>query len=99
MVDYNEKEDSNCVYAIDDLLIQYMQAKESNPGSLKDIVSIRELSPDSKERINAEKSQIYIGYKVLWIIRLLLNGKEFPTGDIPDKLLYAYVHQLVDYIS
>ena len=63
----------------------YREAKEVNPGNLEEIRCIKDLSPDSMERLNAEKSQIYIGYKILWVIRLFLNGKMFPSGNIPGK--------------
>jgi hypothetical protein len=53
---YDEKEESNCVYVILNLLNLYRQAKESNPGSFEDLMSIKELSPDSIERLSAEKS-------------------------------------------
>ena len=56
----------------------YRKAKDINPGSISCINRIVNLSADSIERINAEKSQIYLGYKILWMIRLFLNGKKFP---------------------
>ena len=96
---YDENEESNCVYVILNLLNLYRQAKETNPGSFEDLVAIKELPYDSIERLNAEKSQIYIGYKILWAIRLLLNGKEFPQGNIPERRWCTYVHQLVDCIT
>ena len=78
----DRNEEASCIQVIFVILNLYRKAKESNPGSLEEIRSIRDLSPDSIERLKAEKSQLYLGYKVLWIIRLFLNGKKFPQGNI-----------------
>ena len=32
------------------------------------------------QREPLEKSSVYVGYKLLWVIRLLLLGKRFPKG-------------------
>ena len=70
-----------------------------NPGSFEQLRQIKSLSPDSIERLRAEKSQLYIGYKVLWVIRLFLNGKMFPQGNIPEARWRKYVHEIVDCIT
>jgi hypothetical protein len=81
------------------LLNLYSQAKDENPGTMDEIRAIRDLSPDSIERIRAEKSHLYLGYKILWVIRLFLNGKKFPSGNIPQMRWKNYVHEIVDCIS
>ena len=63
----------------------YKNAIDNNPGSHQEIRKIKDLSPDSIERLKAEKSALYLGYKLLWIIRLLINGKRFPQGTIETK--------------
>ena len=95
----NPNEESLCVPVILTLLQLYRDAKRSNPGTLDEIRCVKDLSPDSQERLRAEKSQIYLGYKILWAIRLFLNGKKFPSGNIPEKLWRSYVLELVDCIS
>lgn len=57
------------------------------------------MTSDSIERLSAEKSQLYLGYKILWVIRLLLNGKMFPQGNIPDRRWKNYVYQIIECIS
>lgn len=54
---------------------------------------------DSIERRKAEKSQLYLGYKVLWVIRLFLNGKKFPHGNIEEAKWRKYVHEIVDCVT
>jgi hypothetical protein len=77
----------------------YKNAIKANPGSLKEIKKIIDLSPDSIERLKTEKSALYLGYKLLWVIRLLINGKRFPTGTIEAKRWNLYVIELANRLS
>ena len=81
---YNQKENSTCIHVILSLLDLYKQAKDNNPGSFEELKEINDHPPDSIERLRAEKSQFYLGYKILWVLRLFLNGKKFPQGNIPE---------------
>jgi len=82
------------------LLGLYRQAREAkNPGTFEELKQITELSSDSLEGLRAQKSQLYLGYKILWAIRLFLNGKKFPSGNIPEPQWRKYVHEIVDCIS
>lgn len=96
---FDSKDEASCTHVILALLELYRQAKETNPGSLEELRQIDSLTPDSIERLRAEKSQIYLGYKILWVIRLFLNGKKFPEGNIPEPRWRKYVHEIVDCIS
>jgi hypothetical protein len=35
---------------------------------------------DSQKKYEIEKSRVYIGYKLLWMLRLFIEGKTFPSG-------------------
>jgi len=35
---------------------------------------------DSAKKNEIEKSKVYIGYKLLWIIKMFLEGRKFPFG-------------------
>lgn len=35
---------------------------------------------DSQKKYEIEKSKVYIGYKLLWMLRLFIEGKTFPSG-------------------
>lgn len=41
-----------------------------------------QISADDKFEL--EKSHVYIGYKLLWIIQMFLKGKKFPYGDLTE---------------
>lgn len=46
-----------------------------------------------------EKSSVYVGYKLLWIIRLLLLGKRFPKGHFEQNVWHDITHEVLDIIT
>jgi len=40
------------------------------------------LRTESTKKYEMEKSYAYIGYKFLWIIKMFLDGKRFPFGEL-----------------
>jgi hypothetical protein len=57
-----------------------LQIKHVVPFSKKDILILNIM--DSKQKYEVEKSKSYIGYKLLWIIKLYLEGRQFPYGSL-----------------
>lgn len=96
---YNRQESTTCIHVILSLLDLYKQAKGANPGSFEELKEISQHPQDSAERLRVEKSQFYLGYKILWVIRLFLNGKKFPQGNIPTQQWRRQVHEIVDCIT
>ncbi len=45
------------------------------------------------------KSQIYLGFKILWVIRLFLNGRKFPHGKIRSKKWRTFIHDIMDLLK
>ena len=41
-------------------------------------------STDKERKYEIEKSHLYIGYKLLWIIKMFLDGRKFPSGELQD---------------
>ena len=39
-------------------------------------------SVDRERRYQIEKSYLYTGYKLLWIVKMFLEGKKFPYGNL-----------------
>jgi len=60
---------------------------------------LRGLSANMQSREVFEKSAVYIGYKLLWVIRLTLLGKRFPKGHYEMKLWQSIVHEVLDIIT
>lgn len=81
------------------LLEIYRKANDANKGSVEEIASIKDMNAESSERLKIEKSAVYMGYKILWIIRLFLNGKKFPYGNLPKAQWKAYVHEIIDCVT
>jgi hypothetical protein len=46
-----------------------------------------------------ERSKVYLGYKLFWLIRLYLYGKKFPQGNIMEHKWRAFVHDIVQFLS
>jgi hypothetical protein len=46
-----------------------------------------------------ERSSTYIGYKLFWIIRRMLRGKQFPGKPMDDERYNNSVHDIVDFIT
>lgn len=40
---------------------------------------------DKQKKYDIEKSKCYIGYKLLWIIKLYLEGRQFPYGSLSQQ--------------
>ena len=64
----------------------------NNIGTFEEIEKIKDQPADSQERLKTEKSKLYVGYKILWAVRMLLNGRNFPTGYMDEKTWYTSVH-------
>jgi hypothetical protein len=74
-----------------------LRQKESNNKALngtiplvkKDISMLKIMN--SKEKYSTEKSSCYIGYKLLWIIKMNLEGRQFPYGSLLEEQWKTHV--------
>jgi hypothetical protein len=53
---------------------------------------------DRERRYEIEKSFLYTGYKLLWIIKMFLEGKKFPYGNLTLNQWQHHTHQIIDFI-
>jgi len=53
---------------------------------------------DSKQKYEVEKSRSYIGYKLLWIIKLYLEGRQFPYGSLAKEQWKINVLQIARFL-
>ena len=63
------------------------------------LADLKNYEADMQYREVYEKSAIYIGYKLLWVIRLTLLGKRFPKGHYEMKQWQELVHEVLDIIT
>ena len=97
---YGDNEEVTCDFVLFNLFKLYRKAsKIDNMGTFEQIENIKNLPADSTERLKSEKSKLYVGYKILWAVRMLLNGRMFPTGNIEDKRWYMTIHQIMECIT
>ena len=59
----------------------------------------RERQQEERQRkLDTEHSRTYIGYKLMWIVRLFLEGKKFPSGTLSTFKWRMYVFDIVRFI-
>ena len=51
------------------------------------------------DKTQIERSQTYLGYKILWILNLFIDGKKFPAGSIREGKWQAYLLDIVEFLS
>jgi len=64
-----------------------------------DLLALQELPYPSPQRLDLERSQIYLGYKILWSLSLFITGKKFPSGNIREARWKAYVLDIAEMIT
>lgn len=65
----------------------------------EELANLKNFEADMQFREVYEKSAVYIGYKLLWVIRLTLLGKRFPKGHYEMKQWQDLVHEVLDIIT
>jgi hypothetical protein len=50
-------------------------------------------------KLDIERSSTYIGYKLLWIMTLFLEGKKFPQGSLSSDKWRFYVYDIVRFCT
>lgn len=61
-------------------MFKLMREAKSQDYTREDIYTLSTV--DSQKKYEIEKSKAYIGYKLLWIIKIFLEGKMFPYGNL-----------------
>ena len=64
-----------------------------------DLVELKKMVANLPKREDIERSSVYVGYKLLWAIRLLLLGKKFPHGHFDHKSWQEITHEVLDVIT
>ena len=73
----NAEESLGCMQILNTLIT--LMRKASNIDIDKDDIALV-CKVDSQKKYDIEKSRVYIGYKLLWIVKTFIEGKTFPTG-------------------
>jgi len=52
-----------------------------------------------EKKLDIEHSKTYIGYKLLWIISLFIEGKKFPSGSLSSFKWRCYIYDIVRFLT
>jgi len=77
----------------------YLKASKRIQGSVRDIENLKDQHPNSDQYKQTVKSEVYLGYKILWVIKLFLGGRKFPYGNIKETKWRTYIHDIVEFIT
>jgi len=64
-----------------------------------DIFALKDAQYDSMDKQRIEKSLTYLGYKILLVLHLFIDGKNFPNGIIKEKMWRSYVQDIIEFLS
>lgn len=77
-----------------------LKKKSKTHATIEEIASLT-----IDEGINIEKwreiesSSEYLGFKILWILNLFLEGKQFPKGLLNQKQHWSYVYHIIKFMT
>lgn len=54
---------------------------------------------DSAKKYEIEKSRAYIGYKLIWIMKIFLDGKMYPSGFLSPEKHRIHVYDIVNFLT
>ncbi len=109
---FEKKDNTSCTTVLCSLFDLYKKANKKNlqamfmlkpqqAGSpqVVDITNLREAPYESLDKQQIERSQTYLGYKILWILNMFLDGRKFPAGSIKESMWRAYLHDIIEFLS
>ena len=88
-------QDSTVLFEANQLEDKILDAAEKE----RRMVEKEKQQAERKLKLDIEHSKSYIGYKLMWIIRMFLEGKRFPTGTLSSFKWRMYVTDIVRFIT
>ena len=52
-----------------------------------------------RKKLEIEHSRTYIGYKLLWVTSLFIEGKKFPSGTLSSFKWHCYIYDIVRFLT
>ena len=52
-----------------------------------------------KIKLEIEHSRTYIGYKLLWVTSLFIEGKKFPSGNLSSFKWHCFIYDIVRFLT
>lgn len=78
-------------------MLKVMMDAKNIVDTKEDIKNI--LTVSSSRKYELEKSRAYIGYKLIWIMRIFLDGKMYPSGYLSPEKHRIHVYDVVNFIT
>jgi len=70
------------------------------PASNEEEVSDQDKYMQNRQlKLEIEHSKTYIGYKLLWVISLFIEGKKFPSGSLSSFKWRCYIYDIVRFLT
>ena len=68
-------------------------------STAEEIEKFEEYKRNRSIKLEIEHSKTYIGYKLLWVISLFIEGKKFPTGSLTSFKWRCYIYDIVRFLT
>ena len=74
--------------------------KDSGDGQDQEEIKRQESFMENRRiKLEIEHSRTYIGYKLLWVISLFMEGKKFPTGSLSSFKWRCFIYDIVRFLT
>ena len=93
------KDNASCVQVLFSLYDLFRRSPDTTLTKAQLLVMSEDPALSEEDQSRLERSQVYLGYKLFWLIRLYLNGRKFPQGLIKENKWRAYAHDIVQFLS
>ena len=94
MMTLNSMKDSTILFEANQL-----EDKADADMMAKRLKEKEEQQAERQLKLEMEHSKTYIGYKLMWVMQLFLEGKKFPTGTLSAFKWRMYVFDIVRFIT
>ena len=78
-------------------MLNVMTSAADIETSREDLVLVQRV--ESKKKAEIEKSRLYVGYKLFWIMRAFLEGRSFPYGFLPAEKHRVHVYDVLNFVT
>ncbi len=87
------KDNTSCMQVLFSFNNLYQKAldKSTDVYDHSELSMLPDLSQENPLRSELEKSHKYLGWKLIWILGLYINGKKFPSGSLKEHKWRVYV--------
>jgi len=92
----NEEDQLRCMQILNTLL-SIIRKSQNLDEDKEDVLMVNKV--DTQRKYEIEKSKVYVGYKLFYIIKIFLEGKSFPSGYLGQDKYKHHVYDIVDVIS